>query len=95
MCSATRSLRAVEKALKKYCSKLNFNIRPHVIFNSIPKTRIIIDNVSSAFVHSEDTEILELTQVRYHRLHRNYKKKKFIHFGLVFSGLLKEAFLTV
>lgn len=64
MCSVTGSLRAAEKALKKYCSKLHFNIRPHVIFNSIPKTRPIINNLSFAVVHSKDTEILELTQVK-------------------------------
>jgi hypothetical protein len=75
MCSATRSLRAAEKALKKYCSNLHLNIHPHVIFNSIPKTRLIINSVSSAVVHSEDAEILELTQERYPRLYKKYAKK--------------------
>jgi hypothetical protein len=45
MCRDTGSLRAAEKEMKKYCSKLHFNIRPHVIFNSIPKTRLIINNL--------------------------------------------------
>jgi len=75
MCSATRSLRAAEKALKKYSSSLHFNIHPHVIFNSIPKTRLIINNLSFAVVHSEDAEILELTQARYPRLHRKCAEK--------------------
>jgi hypothetical protein len=82
MCSATHSLHAVEKSLKKIlkkcCSKLLFGIR-------ILQTHLINNNVSSAVVHSEDTEILELTQLRYLRLHSNYKKT-FIFFGLVFSG---------
>jgi hypothetical protein len=86
MCSATSSLCAAEK----YCSKLHFNIHPHVIFNSIPKTRLIINNLSSAVVRSEDADILELTHVRYPRIHRNYGKKTFMLFGLVYSGHMSD-----